>query len=143
MARNCSSWQRKSEAVERHPVKLGYTMYFNENDKFAASWLNNLYAGATVDERSSCDVEANDISGFRRVHLFAGIGGWEYALQLAGWPETVPVWTGSCPCQPFSVAGKRKGKSDERHLWPEMFRLVRDCNRGEAGGECFECVARR
>lgn len=102
-------------------------VYFNEIEPYPAGWLRNAWPGAVVDERSICDVRADDVRGYRRVHLFAGIGGWELALKLAGWPEDVPVWTGSCPCQPFSVAGKRKGQQDERHLWPEMFRLIREC----------------
>ena len=34
------------------------------------------------------------------------------------------MWTGSCPCQPFSVAGKGGGADDPRHLWPDFFRLI-------------------
>lgn len=111
---------------------------YNEIDPFAAEWLRNLIdAGeithGVVDERSIADLAAADIAGLERVHLFAGIAGWELALNLAGW--TGPVWTGSCPCQPFSSAGKRKGTADERHLWPEMFRLIRECRPPVVFGE--------
>jgi DNA (cytosine-5)-methyltransferase 1 len=60
---------------------------------------------------------------------FAGIGVWDYALNLAGWPDDRQVWTGSCPCQPFSAAGKGGGFADERHLWPAWFHLINICRR--------------
>ena len=105
--------------------------YYNENDKGAAAWLRELIkagmiAPGVVDERSIEDVKAEDLAGFDQCHFFAGIGGWSYALRLAGWPDSRPVWTGSCPCQPFSVAGKGKGEADKRHLWPEWFRLIKE-----------------
>lgn len=99
-------------------------IYFNENDPYPARWLMNLYPDAVTDTRSIKDVEPDDLAGFRRCHFFGGIGGWEYALKLAGWPADREVWTGSCPCQPFSAAGQQKGTADERHLWPEFLRLI-------------------
>ena len=105
------------------------TAFYNEIDRGAAAWLRELakeghISNGVVDERSIAELQPEDISNYRRVHLFAGVAGWELALRIAGWPEDLPVWTGSCPCQPFSAAGKRKGQADERHLWPEMFRLI-------------------
>jgi len=108
------------------------TAYYNENDRYAAQWLRNLVAAGhiaagDVDERSIVDVRSDDLRPYRSCHFFAGIGGWSYALRLAGWPDDRPVWTGSCPCQPFSGAGKNTGGKDERHLWPHWFRLIREC----------------
>jgi DNA (cytosine-5)-methyltransferase 1 len=105
--------------------------YYNEFDKHAATWLReliacNLIAPGDVDERSITDVQPSDLDGYTQHHFFAGIGGWSYALRLAGWPDSRPVWTGSCPCQPFSAAGRGKGADDARHLWPEWFRLLRE-----------------
>ncbi|MCY1981108.1 DNA cytosine methyltransferase [Klebsiella pneumoniae] len=103
--------------------------YYNEIDPFAAQWLRNLIAAGhiapgEVDERSIEDVTPDDLRGFTQCHFFAGIGVWSYALRLAGWPDNQPVWTGSCPCQPFSAAGKGDGFADERHLWPHFFHLI-------------------
>lgn len=114
--------------------------YYNEFDPYAAQWLRNLIAAGhiapgDVDERSIVDVQPDDLRGYTQCHFFAGIGGWSLAARLAGWPDDRPLWTGSCPCQPWSSVGKRNGFSDERHLWPEMFRLVRECRPGAVFGE--------
>ena len=116
------------------------TAYYNEIDPGAAQWLRNLIeaghiAPGIVDTRSIEDITADDLKGFTQVHFFAGIGVWSYALRCAGWPDDRPVWTGSCPCQPFSTAGKRKGLTDERHLWPAMFHLIEECRPGVVFGE--------
>jgi DNA (cytosine-5)-methyltransferase 1 len=105
------------------------TAYYNEFDPYAAQWLRNLIAAGhiapgVVDERSIVDVRPDDLAGFTQCHFFAGIGVWSHALRLAGWPDDRPVWTGSCPCQPFSAAGKRGGFDDARHLWPDFYRLI-------------------
>jgi DNA (cytosine-5)-methyltransferase 1 len=114
--------------------------YYNEFDPFAAAWLRELIKeglipDGEVDERSIIDVDGKDLKGFTQCHFFTGIGGWSYALELAGWEPTRPVWTGSPPCQPFSVAGNKKGQDDERHLWPHFFNLIRECKPATVFGE--------
>lgn len=117
--------------------------YYNEFDPNAAAWLRQLIAeglipAGDVDQRSITDVLPTELSGYTQCHFFAGIGGWSLALGLAGWPTDRPVWTGSCPCQPFSVAGKGKGSDDERHLWPAFFNLIRECRPQHVFGEQVE-----
>jgi DNA (cytosine-5)-methyltransferase 1 len=114
--------------------------YYNEIDPYAAQWLRNLIAAGlialgVVDERSIEDVRPEDLLGFTQCHFFAGIGAWSLALRNAGWPDDRPVWTGSCPCQPFSSAGKQKGKTDERHLFPVWHSLIRECRPPALFGE--------
>jgi DNA (cytosine-5)-methyltransferase 1 len=115
-------------------------VYYNDFDLHACDWMqglmdHELIAKGTIDNRSIKNVQTDDVRGFDRVHFFAGIAGWEYALQLAGWPDDRPVWTGSCPCQSYSSAGKRKGNDDERDLWPDFFNLIRECRPATVFGE--------
>lgn len=114
--------------------------YYNEFEPYAAQWLRNLIdAGhlppGDVDERDIKDVSPDDLEGYTQCHFFAGIGGWPYALRLAGWPDERPVWTGSCPCQPFSCAGRGKGHTDERHIWPAFFKLISERHPATVFGE--------
>jgi DNA (cytosine-5)-methyltransferase 1 len=106
--------------------------YYNEFDPKAAAWLRELIKEGLipdgfVDERSIADVQPGDLAGYDQCHFFAGIGGWSHALRLSGWLDDRPVWTGSCPCQPFSAAGKGLGNADKRHLWPQFARLIGEC----------------
>lgn len=106
--------------------------YYNDIEPFVLEWSKNLIAAGhvapgVVDERSIVDVLVPDVVDHTQCHFFSGICVWSRALRLAGWPDEVPAWTGSCPCQPFSAAGQKKGLADDRHLWPEWFRLIREC----------------
>lgn len=122
--------------------------YYNEFDPKAAAWLRELIKGGhiangVVDERSITDVQPDELREYTQCHFFAGIGGWSYALRLAGWPDDRPVWTGSCPCQPFSCAGKQLGTADKRHLWPDFRRLIAECRPANVFGEQVASAAGR
>lgn len=106
--------------------------YYNEFDPHAAAWLRELIRAGLipagdVDTRSITEIKPHELTRYTQCHFFAGIGGWSYALELAGWEPSRKVWTGSCPCQPFSSAGKGLAQADERHLWPVFFNLIREC----------------
>ena len=75
------------------------TVAFCEIDDFACKVLNKNFPGVLVHR----DIRELDGS------LYAGID----------------LITGGYPCQPFSHCGKRAGENDERHLWPEMFRIIK------------------
>src|SRR4026207_584648 len=126
------------------PMRVG-SAYYNEHDPFAAAWLRalireGLIADGEVDDRSIAEVLPADLDGFPQCPFFAGIGGWSYALRLAGWPDDRPVWTGSCPCQPFSSAGAQAGGHDPRDLWPVWFQLVQECRPVVVFGEQVEAA---
>lgn len=123
------------------------TAYYNEIDPYAAQWLRNLIAAehiaaGDVDERSIIDVRPDDLKGYTQCHLFAGIGGWSFAFRLAGWPDNRPVWSASCPCQPFSIAnrtdGGAKGQDDDRHLLPILCKLIEELKPPTVFGEQVE-----
>lgn len=106
--------------------------YYNENDPVAAQHLINLIAAGViapghVDHRDIRDVCPADLDGYSQCHFFAGVGVWSAALRACGWDDEKPVWTGSCPCQPFSPAGAQAGFDDERHLWPDWHWLIQQC----------------
>ena len=124
------------------------SVYYNENNPKKAEWLRQLIkldviAPGDVDERSIKEVSPEDVRHYTQCHWFAGIGVWSYALRLAGWSDDNPVWTGSCPCQSFSRAGKQLGTSDPRHLWPDWFKLIQECRPSVIFGEQVEAAIRK
>lgn len=117
--------------------------YYNEIDPQAAQWLRNLIAAGhiapgDVDERSVWDVHPGDLEPYVQCHFFAGVGVWSHALRSAGWADDRPVWTGSCPCQPFSQAGKGRAQADDRHHWPAWAHLIRERRPSRIFGEQVE-----
>jgi DNA (cytosine-5)-methyltransferase 1 len=121
--------------------------YYNEKDPFAAEWLRklvaaNMIAPGDVDERSIEDVIPLELAKYTQCHFFAGIGGWSRAARLAGLPDSEPIWTGSCPCQPFSGASQGTGFADERHLWPAFFHLIEQCRPSVVFGEQVESAVK-
>ena len=114
--------------------------YYNDIDPVACAVVEKMIEAALIPDgnvecKSITDIEPEDISDYGAVHMFCGIGLWPLALRQAGWPdpsEGIPnsqVWTGSPPCQPFSVASTSKlGFNDERHLSPQFERLIKAVN---------------
>jgi DNA (cytosine-5)-methyltransferase 1 len=116
--------------------------YYNEIELTARRWLRELIRDGLIpdgyiDNRPIQEVRAEELTreGFTQCHFFAGIGGWPLALRLAGWPDDEQVWTGSCPCQPFSDSGQRLGNADSRHLFPTFRRLIARCGPSVVFGE--------
>jgi DNA-cytosine methyltransferase len=84
------------------------TIQFCENNEFCKSKLKKHWPNVPVHD---------DIKTLTAQQIFNN--------NLYDSKETTII-TGGFPCQPFSVAGKQKGKGDDRHLWPEMFRVIRE-----------------
>lgn len=114
-------------------------IYYNEIDPLCCAWLRILIAAGLlppgdVDERSIEEISPSELDSYSQCHFFAGIGVWPYALQQAGWGDQ-EVWTGSCPCQPFSCQGQHGKTADQRHLWPAWYRLIGECSPNTLFGE--------
>ena len=122
------------------PLKTGSRALFNDTDPYVCAWSRNLIANGLVADGDVFEGSINDItpeqaSRYKQFHTFSGIAVWSHALRLAGWPDDREIWTGSCPCQPFSRAGRGGGTDDPRHLWPAWFRLIRECRPAVVVGE--------
>lgn len=113
---------------------------YTDNDPKVCAWLTNLVSAEHLPAgdvwcRAIQEIEPDELSPYTQCHFFSGIGGWPLALAWAGWPADRPVWTGSCPCQPFSLAGQQRGEADERHVWPDFLRLITECRPATVFGE--------
>ena len=64
---------------------------------------------------------------WENVPIYGDIKELTYEKLKANGINNIDIITGGYPCQPFSVAGNKKGEQDPRHLWPEYFRLVQEC----------------
>jgi DNA (cytosine-5)-methyltransferase 1 len=120
--------------------RIEHPAYYNDFDEGSVEWLRELMKqglipAGEIDARSILEVQASDLIGFTQAHFFAGIAGWPLALRLAGIPVDVSLWTGSPPCQPFSVAGLQESREDERHLAPHFVDLVGVARPGVLFGE--------
>lgn len=133
-------WRRRAELDADGLAKRERLNYYNDNDPICCAWMRELISAdlipdGEVSDKDVREIRPGELDGFEQVHLFAGIGGWPLALRMAGWSDERSVWTGSCPCQPFSVAGKGEGLDDERHLWPAFRWLVAQCRPPVVFGE--------
>jgi len=64
---------------------------------------------------------------WENVPIYGDIKELTYEKLKANGINNIDIITGGYPCQPFSVAGRKKGEEDPRHLWPEYFRLIKEC----------------
>ena len=124
--------RRRTRTGHRPYVSPRPWAYYNDSDPYVCQWTCNLIRAGfiprgDVDCRPIQEVQPEDLLPYTQCHFFTGISGWAYALRLADWPDERKVWTGSVPCQPWSSAGKRQGRSDSRDLWPEFYRLISAC----------------
>lgn len=106
--------------------------FYNESNRYCVAWLNNLIdtdwiCHGRVYKMSIEDVDAKEVKKFNQAHFFAGIGGWSYALRLAKWPDSRPVWTGSPPYEPFNAKDAKKWKEHPLNFWDSWFRLIAEC----------------
>ena len=82
--------------------KVGFkTIAFCENDPYCRLFFKKHWKGVTIH---------NDIK----------------KLEAKDIKEPIDILTGGFPCQPYSVAGKQKGTDDNRYLWPDMFRIIKE-----------------
>lgn len=79
-------------------------------------WENKFYCEIDPFCRKILNYHFNDLKSYENIK----------ETDFREWRGKIDVLSGGFPCQPFSTAGKRKGTEDERYLWPEMLRAIRE-----------------
>jgi DNA (cytosine-5)-methyltransferase 1 len=89
-----------------------------------------LEATGGFETKAFCDIEKYPRQVLQKhwphVKQYEDIKELNYERLKADGIDSIDIITGGYPCQPFSIAGRKKGEEDPRHLWPEYFRLVKE-----------------
>ena len=108
-------------------------MKLNHLDLFSGigGFSLGLEATGGFETKAFCDIEEYPRQVLQKhwphVKQYKDIKELNYERLKADGIDSIDIITGGYPCQPFSVAGLKKGEEDPRHLWPEYFRLIKEC----------------
>lgn len=116
------------------------SILYTDFDPACCAWITELIRMGEIPHgevwcKPIQEIQANELSRFHQFHAFCGIAGWPLAGKIAGLGPNDEWWSGSCPCQPFSMAGEQQGEADARDLWPAFFYLIRACKPALIFGE--------
>ena len=107
-------------------------MKLNHLDLFSGigGFSLGLEATGGFETKAFCDIEEYPRQVLQKhwphVKQYKDIKELNYERLKADGIDSIDIITGGYPCQPFSVAGLKKGEEDPRHLWPEYFRLIKE-----------------